>query len=59
MAQMDGIIKNLQILYINWKNKYVNMVVLTNFALKDFPEKLKKEDMIICQKNTPMKSLTS
>lgn len=41
MAQIDGIIKNLQTLYTDWKNKYANMVVLTNFVLQDFPEKLK------------------
>lgn len=59
MAQMDGIIKNLQTLYTDWKNKYANMVVLTNFALQDFPEKLKEEDLIMCPENTTKKSLSS
>lgn len=59
MAQMDGIIKNLQTLYTDWKNKYANMVVLTNFSLQDFPEKLKEADMIMYPKNTPKRSLTS
>lgn len=39
MAQMDGIIRNLQTLYEEWKNKYTNMVVLTDYTLQDFPEK--------------------
>lgn len=51
---MEGIIQNLQTLYNEWKNKYANMVVLTNYALQDFPEKLKKADFIMCPKNTPL-----
>lgn len=42
MAQMDEIIKNLQDPYNELKNKYANMVVLTNFTLQDFLEKLKE-----------------
>lgn len=53
MAQMDGIIKTLQDLYTEWKRKYVNMVVLTNYALRDFPDKIKEADQIMCQENTP------
>lgn len=52
MAQMDGIIQNLQTLYEEWKNKYANMDVLTNYALQDFPEKLKEADLIMCLENT-------
>lgn len=52
MAQMHAIIKNLQALYNEWKNKYANMVVLTNFALQDFPEKLKVENLVMCPENT-------
>lgn len=53
MAQMDGITQNLQTLYEKWKNKYMKVVVLTNYALQDFPEKLKEVDLIMCPKNTP------
>lgn len=53
MAQTDGIIKNLKTLYTDQKNKYVNMVMVTNFALQDFPEKLKEADLIMCPENTP------
>lgn len=59
IAQMDGIIKNLQTLYTDWKNKYANMAVLTKFALQDFPEKLKEDDLIMFPENTPKRSLTS
>lgn len=40
MAQMDVIMNNnIQTLYNEWKNKYVNMAMLTNYALQDFPKK--------------------
>lgn len=53
MDHMDGIIQNLQPLYEEWKNKYANMVVLTNYALQDFPGKFKEADLIMLPKNTP------
>lgn len=54
MAQMDGIIQNLLTLYDEWKNNYDNIVVLTKYALQDFPEKLKETDLIMCPENTPL-----
>lgn len=53
MAQMDGIFKTLQDLYTEWKRKYANMVVLTNYFIQDFPKKLKEGDQIMFQENTP------
>lgn len=53
MAQMDGIIQNLQTFYEEWKKKYINMVVLTNYALQDFHGKLKEDDLIMYPENTP------
>lgn len=58
MAQMDGIIPNLKTLYKEWKNKYTNMVVLTNYALQDFPEKLKRL-IWSCAPRTPLKKSTT
>lgn len=57
MAQIDGIIQNFQTLDNEWENKYANMVVLTNYALQDFPEKLKETNLIMCPKNTPLEVL--
>lgn len=54
MAQIDGIIQNLQVFYDEWKNKYENMVVLTNYTLQDFPEKLKEANLVMFPKNTPL-----
>lgn len=53
MAQMNGIIQNLQALYEEWKNKYINMIVLTNYTLQDFPDKLKEDNLIMFPENTP------
>lgn len=53
MAQRDDIIQNHQALYNEWKDKYANMVVLTNYALQDFLEKLKEADLIMFLENTP------
>lgn len=50
MAQRDEILQNL---YNEWRDKYANMVVLTNYALQDFPDKLKEADLIMFPKNTP------
>lgn len=51
---MDGIIQNFQTLYDEWNNKYVNMVILTNYTLQDFPEKLEEANLIRCLENTPL-----
>lgn len=37
IAERDAITRNLQCLYIEWKNKYVNMAVLTKYTLQDSP----------------------
>lgn len=52
IAQRDEIIHNLQTLYNEWRDKYANMAVLTNYAIQDFPDKLKEVDLIICPNNT-------
>lgn len=52
IAQRDKIIHNLQTLYNEWRDRYANMEVLTNYALQDFPEKLKEANLIMCSKNT-------
>lgn len=52
IPKRDVIIRNLQGLYMECKNKYVNMAVLTNYALQDFPDKIKKVDLIMCPENT-------
>lgn len=52
IAERDTIIRNLQGLYTEWKNKYANMVVLTNYALQDFPDMMKEADLIMCPENT-------
>lgn len=31
----------------------MNMVVLTNYALQDFPDKFKEADVILCSENIP------
>lgn len=53
ISQMDEIIHNLQTLYNEWRDKYTNMAVLTDYALQDFPDKLKEVDLIMCPENTP------
>lgn len=52
-APRDWIIHNLQTLYNEWMDKYANMAVLTNYAIQDFPDKLKEVDLIMCPDNTP------
>lgn len=41
IAKRDAIDRNLQGLYVEWKKKYANMVVLTNYTLQDIPDKMK------------------
>lgn len=53
IAQRDGIIHNLKTLYKEWRDKYANMAVLTNYALHGFPGKLKEADLIMSPENTP------
>lgn len=53
ISQRDNIIQNLQALYNEWRDKYAYRVVLTNYALQDFPEKLKEVDLIMCLEKTP------
>lgn len=53
ISERDAITGNLQGLYNEWRDKYANMAVLTNYALQDFPDKLKEVDHIICPDNTP------
>ncbi|XP_050918910.1 uncharacterized protein LOC127136394 [Lathyrus oleraceus] len=53
IAQRDEIIHNLQTLNNEWRDKYGNMTVLTNYALQDFPDKLKEDDLIMCPKKHP------
>lgn len=53
ITERDAIIGNLQGLYSEWRDKYANMAVLTNYALQDFPDKLKEADQNICPDNTP------
>lgn len=52
-SQRYEIILNLQTLYNEWRDEYADMVVLTNYALQYFPDKLKEVDLIICPDNTP------
>ena len=35
------------------KDKHENMDVLTNYALQDFPKKLKEAGLVMCPENTP------
>jgi hypothetical protein len=53
IAQRDGIIHNLQTLYNEWRDKYANMEVLTNYALQGFPDKLKEVNLTMFLDNTP------
>lgn len=53
ISQRGEIIHNLQTLYNEWRDKYANMTMLTNYCLKDFLEKLKEFDQIMCLVNTP------
>lgn len=52
IAQRGEIIHNLQTLYNEWRHKYANMAVLTNYALQDIPDKLKEADLIMFPNNT-------
>lgn len=53
IVERDAIVRNLQGLYTEWRDKYANMEILTNYALQDFPDMMKEADQIMCPKNTP------
>lgn len=53
IAERDAIIGNLQGLYTEWRDKYPNMAILTNYALQDFPDRMKESDQVMCPDNIP------
>lgn len=52
VAENDVII-TLQVLYSEWKVKFVNMANFTNYVIQELLEMLKEADQLMCPKNTP------